>query len=343
MLAVIFLSLVVDLGLFSKSTSNNQTTLKSSLLRSLAWFGLGLLSVVTVYFLHPTIHNITDFKDLYDYQTKYGSHFLITNNLEESIQHFKLSSATAYLSGFLLEYALSIDNLFVMLLVFQSFKISHENEKKILVWGILGAMILRFVFIYLGSNAIHQFHWVLYFFGGLLIFSGFKLMFQKSEEHVNTENHIIYRICKRLFSLKDSESHPHAFFYRENGKLFVTTLFVVLLIIEFTDVIFAIDSVPAVFGVTTDPYLVFFSNIFALIGLRSLYFLIGFGIDKFYALKYGLSIILVYIGAKMLLEEYAVRMGFTHLHNLLIIIGILAISVFYSLKFPNQGVEQTND
>ncbi len=164
-------------------------------------------------------------------------------------------------------------------------------------------------------------------------------MFQKSEEHVDTQNHIIYRICKRVFSLKDSQNHPHAFFYREQGKVFVTTLFVVLLIIEFTDVIFAIDSVPAVFGVTTDPYLVFFSNIFALIGLRSLYFLIGFGIDKFYALKYGLSIILVYIGAKMLLEEYAVRMGFTHFHNLLIIIGILAISIFYSLKFPNDSVD----
>ena len=162
-------------------------------------------------------------------------------------------------------------------------------------------------------------------------------MFQNSEDEFDPNSHFIIRLGNKIFSVEKSPINPDSFFTKQNLKLQVTPLFLVLLVVEFTDVVFAVDSVPAVFGITTDPYLVFFSNIFAILGLRSLFFLLGHGLDKFYALKYGLSIILVYIGGKMLLEKYALQLGFTHLHNLIVIIGILTVSIFYSLKFPLQN------
>jgi tellurite resistance protein TerC len=172
-----------------------------------------------------------------------------------------VASALAYLSGYLLEYALSVDNLFVMLLVFQSFKISHKNEQRILIWGVLGAMVLRFIFIYIGSAAIQRFHWILFVFGGLLIYSGIKLLLESSDKEFDPENHGIMKWVKKFIpvtQLTDDKTH---FFVRIDGKLHATVLFVVLLIVEFTDVVFAIDSVPAVFGITTDTYILFFSNI----------------------------------------------------------------------------------
>jgi tellurite resistance protein TerC len=339
---VVLSSLVLDLGLFSKK-NQHQLTLKQSIYRSLCWFSLGLISVGAVYILHPYLHNLKNNTDLQSYIANYGISFTIVSDFNQSLQNFRIASTTAYFTGYILEYALSVDNLFVMLLIFQTFKISAQNEKRILLWGVIGAMLLRFVFVYLGSSAINQFHWILYAFGILLIYSGFKLMFQNSEEEFDPNKHFIIRLGNRIFSVEKSPKNPNSFFTKQNSKLQVTPLFLVLLVVEFTDVVFAVDSVPAVFGITTDPYLVFFSNIFAILGLRSLFFLLGHGLDKFYALKYGLSIILVYIGGKMLLEKYALEFGFTHIHNLIVIIGILAVSIFYSLKFPIQNQQDQTD
>lgn len=333
---VILGSLILDLGVLSKK-KNDSLTLKQSILRSLGWFSLGLLSVLAVYLFHPALHSIQSNQDLQSYSSKYGSSFTIVEDYAQSLLNFKLAAASAYFTGYILEYALSVDNLFVMLLIFQTFKISPPNEKRILLWGVVGAMVLRFIFVYLGSSAINQFHWILYAFGVLLIYSGLKLMLQKSEDEMNPNDHFIINIGKKIFSVENTPHNPNAFFTRQNLKLQVTPLFLVLLVVEFTDVIFAVDSVPAVFGVTTDPYLVFFSNIFAILGLRSLFFLLGHGIDKFYALKYGLSVILIYIGGKMLLEKYAIEMGFNHMHNLIVILGILLLSIFYSLVFPQNN------
>ncbi len=334
LLGVIVASLVLDLGLLSKNSNDQGLSLKQSLKRSGFWFGLGLFVMLGIYYWIPDLHEIADMTGLQKYVNVHGNTFKITNNYEESLHNFRVASAMAYLSGYLLEYALSVDNLFVMLLVFQSFKVSHKNEQRILIWGVLGAMILRFIFIYIGSAAIQRFHWILFVFGGLLVYSGIKLLLENEDKEFDPENHGVMKWVKKLIpvtELPDDKSH---FFIRINGQLHATVLFVVLLIVEFTDVVFAIDSVPAVFGVTTDIYVVFFSNIFAILGLRSLYFLIGFGMDKFYALKYGLSIILVYIGIKMIFEDFFHSIGFTHFHNLLILVGILAISIFYSLYRP---------
>lgn len=333
LVAVILISLVLDLGVLSKENAQH-LSLKQSAIRSMFWFGLGLASVVTMYELIPHLHEIHNYEDLVKYHSQYGKPFELTGDFDSSLKAFKTTSMWLYFSGFLLEYALSIDNLFVMLLVFKSFQVSAQNERKILVWGVLGAMILRFVFIFLGSAAIRQFEWVLYLFGGLLLFSGLKLALEKEKEEEDPSNHFVMRMIKRIFPVSTISNDRGHFFVRENGVLHVTVLFVVLLIIEFTDVVFAIDSVPAVFGITRDPYLVFFSNIFAILGLRSLYFLIGHGIDKFWALKYGLAIILVFIGSKMLLEHQFKSIGFNHIHNLLVILGVLTISMLYSLIKP---------
>jgi tellurite resistance protein TerC len=332
---VVIASLILDLGLFSKN-KHESLTVKQSIQRTGFWFGLGLLSVLAVYLFHYQIFDITNIQGLQEYAVKYHTKFEISSNFEESLHRFRVATTTAYFSGYILEYALSVDNLFVMLLIFSTFKISEFNEKRILLWGVLGAMVLRLIFVVLGSAAISQFHWILYAFGILLIYSGGKLLFENEEAEFDPNGHFMIRLGKKLFSVENQPINPNAFFTRQNKKLQVTPLFLVLLVIEFTDVVFAVDSVPAVFGVTTDPYLVFFSNIFAILGLRSLFFLLGHGMDKFYALKYGLSIILIYIGGKMLLEDYFHEIGFTHIHNLIVILGILAMSIFYSLVFPSK-------
>lgn len=324
---VVVASLVLDLGLFSKN-KHDSLTVKQSIQRTAMWFGLGLLSVLAVYMFHYQIYAIENIQGLQEYSTKFHTKFEISSDFEQSLHHFRVATTTAYFSGYILEYALSIDNLFVMLLIFSTFKISEHNEKRILLWGVLGAMVLRLLFVVLGSAAINQFHWILYVFGVLLIYSGGKLLFEKEEDEFDVNNHFMIKLGRKIFSVENQPQNPDAFFTRQNHKFQVTPLFLVLLVIEFTDVVFAVDSVPAVFGVTTDPYLVFFSNIFAILGLRSLFFLLGHGMEKFYALKYGLSIILIYIGGKMLLEKYFHEIGFTHIHNLIVIIGILVMSVF---------------
>lgn len=335
-IGVIFLSMVLDLGLFSSKKSTH-LNFGQSLLRTIIWFSIGLASVCVIYLFIADIHNITSIDDIADYATNYGVKLSSTGTFEEQLAEFKLNTATSYFTGFLLEYALSVDNLFVMLIIFQSFKVSESNERRILVWGILGAMILRFLFVIIGATAISHFHWVLYGFGGLLVYSGIKLLFEDDDETFDPNEHFVMKMVKKVFPVSTVSQDRGHFFLRENGVLHVTILFVVLIVVELTDVLFAIDSVPAVFGVTRDPYLVFFSNIFALIGLRSLYFLVGHGIKAFWALKYALSGILTFIGIRMIFESYFNDWGFNHIHNLLVILGMLCISVLLSLFIPKKS------
>lgn len=334
-IGVIFLSMVLDLGVFSNKKSTH-LNFGQSLLRTVIWFTVGLSSVGVIYLFIADIHHIKSIEDIANYATNYGVKLTTSGTFEEQLSGFKLNAATSYFTGFLLEYALSVDNLFVMLIIFQSFKISESNERRILVWGILGAMILRFLFVIIGATAISHFHWVLYGFGGLLVYSGIKLLFEDDDETFEPNDHFVMKMVKKVFPVSTVSQDRGHFFHRENGVMHVTILFVVLIVVELTDVLFAIDSVPAVFGVTRDPYLVFFSNIFALIGLRSLYFLVGHGIKAFWALKYALSGILTFIGIRMIFESYFNEWGFNHIHNLIVILGMLFISILLSLIFPTR-------
>ncbi|MFM1898901.1 MAG: hypothetical protein RL577_1141 [Bacteroidota bacterium] len=345
-LIVITVGLILDLGLFNKRSQSAGLTLKQSGTRTLLWFALGLVATVLIGHFQPYLHGIeTDisskkgaaasYQALQNYSQAYHTNLdLNPNDPEGNLDNLKRYAATSFFTGYLVEYALSMDNLFVMLLIFQSFQVRAHEQKEILVWGVIGAVLLRGLFVFLGAALVQKFHVVLYGFGLLLLYSGFKLFFEKGDSESDPSQNRIIKMLRKVLPIADKTPDGVLFRFKDGGKTWFTPLFLVLVLIELTDVIFAVDSVPAIFGITTDPYLVFFSNILAVMGLRSLFFLLGHSLDKFYGLQYGLSLILVFIGAKMLLEPYFHSMGFTYIHNLMVIVGVLLTSILWSLTFP---------
>jgi tellurite resistance protein TerC len=202
-----------------------------------------------------------------------------------------------FVTGYLIEYALSVDNLFVFLLVFTYFAVPAELQHRVLFWGIVGALVLRAVFILAGAALLERFHWMIYVFGGFLVVTGVKLLFGGDTE-VDPEKNPVLRLARRFLPVTP-RYHGQKFFVVEAGRRFATPLFLVLIVIEATDVVFAVDSIPAIFGITRDPFLVFTSNIFAILGLRALYFLLHDFMGRFHYLKYGLGLVLAFVGAKM--------------------------------------------
>jgi tellurite resistance protein TerC len=243
--------------------------------------------------------------------------------------------ALEFLTGYLIEKSLSVDNLFVFIMLFSFFNVSPKYQHKVLFWGIIGALIMRAIFIFAGVAIISKFHWVIYIFGIFLVFTGIKMLFHKDEEVAPDQNPLV-RLFKKFFPVTD-QMHGGKFFVKINAKTFATPLFVVLLIVEFTDLIFAVDSIPAILAISNDTFIIFTSNVFAILGLRALYFALA-GITKyFHFLKYGLSAILVFVGTKMVIVDFY---KIPILISLLTIMGILTISVALSLIFPQK--ENTN-
>lgn len=332
-LLFIGICLALDLGVL-KGSKLDRPSLKESGIRTAVWVSLGVLFSLVIWFFHADMHSLSTRADFESYRAIYKGTYKISSNLVATREAFSWEAFMQYLSGYFVEYSLSLDNLFVMMLIFKSFKVNYHYEKKILLWGVLGAVFMRFLFIFLGGALIARFNWILYIFGAFLVYSGFKLLLPKKEEDtIDTENHPVVRTASKIFRVTKAPSQGK-FFQKIDGKWYVTGLFVVLLVIEFSDVIFAVDSVPAIFGITRDPYLVFFSNIFAILGLRSLFFLLGHSIGKFHSLEYGLSIILIYIGGKMIFEKWFTTIGFTHLHNLLVLFGILFGAFIFAFLVP---------
>ena len=238
-------------------------------------------------------------------------------------------TALTFLTGYVIEESLSVDNIFVIVMIFAYFGVPPQFQHRVLFWGIVGALIMRGVFIALGALLLEKFHWIIYIFGALLIITGIK-MAVRHDESFDAEKNPIYRLARR--SLPFTATYDgQKFFTRENGRRVATPLFLVLLMVEFTDLIFAIDSIPAIFAVTRDPFIVYTSNIFAILGLRSLYFLLAGVVGKFHLLKYGLAVILVFVGIKMVIAEwYHVPI----LISLGVIVGVLATSIIASLVIP---------
>lgn len=237
--------------------------------------------------------------------------------------------ALEFFTGYLLERSLSVDNIFVFVLLFSYFKVPALYQHKVLFWGVLGALILRAILIGVGSLMVAKFGWIIYIFGGFLLFTGFKMAFQTDKE-IEPENNFIIRTFKKLFPVTH-EYHDGKFIVKINKKKFATPLLVVLVAVEFADLVFAFDSIPAIFAVTTDPFIIYTSNIFAILGLRTLYFAIASIMHKFHYLKIGLSLILIFIGFKMLIIDlYKIPIVF----SLSIIALILAASIVYSLAKP---------
>jgi tellurite resistance protein TerC len=240
-----------------------------------------------------------------------------------------------FLTGYLIEYALSVDNIFVFVLIFSYFNVPERYQHRVLFWGIIGALLLRGVMIVAGSALVARFSWTLYIFGAFLLFTGLRMALQKDDAVYNPERDPVLRLARRLIPVTD-DYRGDAFFVREpdaSGRIrsAATPLFIVLLIVDTTDIIFATDSIPAIFAVTRDPFIVYTSNICAVLGLRALYFLLANVVDKFIYLKLGLSLVLIFIGLKMLLE------AFVHIPILLslgVVGAVLGTSILASLKWP---------
>lgn len=304
---IIVLFLVLDLGLFHKQAHKIST--RSALYQSIFWV---TVSTLFGYFIYA-----------YDESGAVG--------------------AVEYFSAYLTEYALSVDNIFVILLILKYFQVDEKYYHKILFWGILGAIVFRAVFIFVGAYLIHKFHWILYIFGVFLIYSGIRIYFEDDDDKIEPEKNPVLRFCKKYLPLT-TEDFGGKFLVRLNGKIHFTTLFLVIVLIETTDLIFAVDSIPAAFAITRNEFLIYTSNIFAVMGLRAMFFLLSGIIDKFYLLQKGLSIILFFIGAKMLLDilkdefpDFIERYVENPYLSFTIILTILASSIIFSILVPRKS------
>jgi len=242
--------------------------------------------------------------------------------------------ALEFFTGYVIEKALSVDNIFVFVLIFTYFQIPSIYQHKVLFWGIIGALIMRVIFIFAGVALLEKFHWTIYVFGGILIFTGIKMLLEKDKKIEPDKNPLI-KFFKKIMPTTN-ELHGDKFFIKQNNKNYATPLFIVLIMIEITDLIFAVDSIPAILAVTQDHFIVYTSNVFAILGLRSLYFALAHIIDRFKYLAVGLAIILVFVGLKMVsIDFYKIPIHF----SLLIIISILIISVLFSLIKTKKSVK----
>ena len=326
--------LAMDLGVFHKK--DHEIKIKEAAIWTAIWVLLAMLFGVLLLFRAEWVHDIRCLDDLYAYVkgTDLAYKILPTMSYTEALGVYRKEIFSQYLAGYFLEESLSIDNIFVMIMIFVSFGIDKKYYHRVLFWGILGAIVMRFLFIFLVGALVSRFSWILAVFGVILIYSGVKMFWSKTDEKIDTANHPMVKMASRFFPVT-REVHGHNFFVRLDGRNYMTPLFLVLLVIEFSDIIFAVDSIPAVFSVTTDAYIVFFSNIFAIMGLRSLFFLLAGVTDMFWLLKYGLGCLLCFIGVKMIGHEF---FGFSvsTMTSLFIILGILLGSIALSLLFPKK-------
>ena len=301
---IVIIMICVDMFMLGRKGDSKVST-KEALVWSVIWISIAMLFNLWLYFY------LSD---------KYDENIATQKSLE-------------FLTGYILEKSLAVDNLFVFVMLFAYFKVPEIYQKRVLVYGIFGALILRSIMIVVGATLVSEFHWILYIFGAFLLFSGIK-MFKAGEDSGDIENNFIIKFLRRNFKITDNY-HGEKFFVKIDGKTWITPLFVVLIFIEFTDLIFAVDSIPAIFAVTTDPFIVYTSNIFAILGLRALYFILVDMADRFELLKYGLAIILMFIGVKLLIMEF---FKIPILLSLGFVIGVLAISIIASIKKTSKKV-----
>lgn len=328
----IVLMLGIDLGLFAKK--DEPVSVKRALWMSVIWVSFALVFFIGLRFFGNYLHGVHTQAELNAilkvYHEPAGS-IPATGEFTARLTAYNHTISLDFITGYLIEYALSVDNIFVIVLIFTAFAVDPRNYHRVLFWGIIGAVLMRGLFIFLGTALIMRFSFILYIFGAFLVYTGITLFINRNEEEeIDAASHPVVRIASRFFSVTPTFKGKK-FFTRHDGKLFITPLLLVLLVVEFSDLIFAVDSIPAIFAITKDPFIVFFSNIFAILGLRSLFFLLINILDRFKYLKVGLAVLLTFIGAKMLAARWLEQIGFTNLYSLLIILGIITISVVASL------------
>ena len=293
----VFIMLALDLGVFHKHT--HKIPVREAVAWSVVWITLALLFNLFVYY------------------------------------EFGKTKALEFLTGYVIEYSLSVDNIFIFILIFSYFAVKAQYQHKILFWGIIGALIMRGIFIFAGVALINRFHWIVIIFGGFLVFTGVRMLFQKETE-VDPEKNAIVRFFKKFFPVSHT-LHGDNLFVRQNNRLYATPLFLVLLIIESSDLIFAVDSIPAILAISQDRFIVYTSNIFAILGLRSLYFALAGIMGLFRYLKIGLAFVLTFVGLKMLAAYFKFEIPIVL--SLLIIVGILLISILASVFIKAENPE----
>jgi len=337
---ILFISgmLALDLGVFDRHS--HEVKFKEALVWTTVWVSLAAGFYFLILYKGEIIHDLNSIGDIQQNILKYKHPIQLgTASFPEALTIYRQNLALEFLTGYLIEYMLSVDNVFVIILIFISFGVQKMYYKRVLFWGILGAIVMRFIFIFLSSALIQRFDWVLYVFGIFLAFTGIKMFIERNKEgKIETAKHPVIRFASKHLPIYPHYFRGHFWFRnkKDKNKHNFTPLFLVLLVIEFTDVVFAVDSVPAIFSVTQDPYIVFFSNIFAILGLRSLFFVVAHVISMLRFLKHGLSILLTFIGCKMLLHIQLKEWGFTTVHSLIVIVCILSVSILASLIWPDK-------
>jgi len=292
----VLIMLALDLGVFHKKA--HDVSIKEAVTWSAIWIFLALVFNIIIYF------------------------------------NFGQQKAFEFLTGYLIEKSLSVDNIFVFVLVFGYFQIPGKYQHKVLFWGIIGALVMRIIFIVAGVSLIQQFHWTIYIFGAFLVFTGIKMITQKDKKMEPEKNPVI-KLARKIFNVTDT-LQDDKFFIKSDGKKFVTPLFLVLILIEVTDLIFAVDSIPAILAITQDRFIVYTSNVFAILGLRSLYFALAHIVHRFVYLSYGLAVILMFVGLKMIAVDFYKIPVFI---SLIIIALILSTSILLSLLKTRSGTK----
>ncbi|HMO58264.1 MAG TPA: TerC family protein [Roseiflexaceae bacterium] len=297
--------LALDLGVFHRDA--HEVSIKEAGIWSVVWISLALVFNTGIFFFWEQLVPGSDYTSR--------------------------EAGLAFLTGYLIEKSLSIDNIFVFVLIFSYFAVPAKYQHRVLFWGILGALVMRGVMIGLGAALIKEFHWIIWIFGGFLIFTGIRMAFHKNEE-IHPEQNPLIRLFRRFVPVTENYEGQR-FFTRRNGVLMATPLFLVLLMVEFTDLIFAVDSIPAIFAVTNNAFIVYTSNVFAILGLRSLYFVLGGMVSKFHYLSLGLAFVLSFVGVKMLLPDVSQAISGTAYKipteiSLLVVITIIGIAIIAS-------------
>ncbi len=329
--------MLVDLGVFKKEGAA-EVTFKEAGFWSGAWVLLAIIFYVFLGYNGAMVHGIQDVAGLRVVQQAYAPHIdLGTGSFVEQLAVFQNNLSLEFITGYLVEYSLSADNVFVFILIFNSFGVQKRYYKKILVWGILGAIVLRLIFIFLGAALLQKFDWIIYLFGAFLVYTGVKILLTKEhEEEINPGAHPVVKLLSKYFNVYKRNVIGRFFVRMKTGKLYITPIFVIVVVIAFTDILFAVDSIPAIFSISKDPYIVFFSNVFAVMGLRSLFFFLSSLMGLFRFLPMGLGVLLSFVGLKMIGHHYLEMWGFGTLASLGVILGILTVSIGLSVLFPEK-------
>ncbi len=325
--------LIFDLTVIGKNS--HIISFKEASIWTGVWVSMALLFYIFILYFGDRFHGVTDFEHLKALQQQYAPQLkLDMASFDNSLEIYRKNMGMEFITGYLIEYTLSMDNVFVIMLILSAFSVREKYYKQILFWGIMGAIVLRFMFIFTGAALIQRFEWILLVFGAFLIFTGIKIFIQRNEdEKIEPKDHWLVKFLSKYTNVFPRNVNGY-FFVRSKKKLYMTPLFIVLILIEVTDVIFATDSIPAIFAVTRDPYIVFFSNVFAIIGLRTLFFMLMRVVNLFHYLKIGIAFLLVFVGFKLLFHSWLDKIGFESIYSLFVIIGTLTICIVISLVFP---------